>query len=176
MKFMHWLLVGCVVALPLSANAQWQWIDKDGKKVFSDQAPPPDVPEKNILRRSGTPPPRPSAGISSPDAPAAEGAEAAAAKPRESAAAPKPSGVDKELEEKAKKAEAEEKAKRAAEEAKVAKAKVDSCSRAREGKSTLDSGIRIAKVNAKGEREIMDDGARAAEQKRIQSVIDSDCK
>jgi hypothetical protein len=176
MKFMHWLLVGCVVALPLSASAQWQWIDKDGKKVFSDQAPPPDVPEKNILRRSGTPPPRPSAGISSPDAPAAEGAEAAAAKPRESAATPKPSGVDKELEEKAKKAEAEEKAKRAAEEAKVAKAKADSCSRAREGKSTLDSGIRIAKVNAKGEREIMDDGARAAEQKRIQSVIDSDCK
>jgi hypothetical protein len=115
-------------------------------------------------------------GIAAPDAPPAEGAEAAAAKPRESAATPKPSGVDKELEEKAKKAEAEEKAKRAAEEAKVAKAKADSCSRAREGKSTLDSGIRIAKVNAKGEREIMDDGARAAEQKRIQSVIDSDCK
>jgi Domain of unknown function (DUF4124) len=176
MKFMHWLLVGCVVALPLSASAQWQWIDKDGKKVFSDQAPPPDVPEKNILRRSGTPQPRPTTGISAPDAPAAEGTEAAGAKPRESAAAPKPSGVDKELEEKTKKAEAEEKAKRAAEEAKVAKAKADNCARAREGKSTLDSGIRIAKVNAKGEREIMDDGARAAEQKRVQSVIDSDCK
>ncbi|MDP9991420.1 hypothetical protein J2W28_002363 [Variovorax boronicumulans] len=174
MKFMHWLLVGCVVALPLSASAQWQWIDKDGKKVFSDQAPPPDVPEKNILRRSGTPPPRPATGI---DAPAAEGAEAGVApKARESAAAPKPSGVDKELEEKTKKAEAEEKAKRAAEEAKVAKAKADNCARAREGKSTLDSGIRIAKVNAKGEREIMDDSARVAEQKRVQSVIDSDCK
>ncbi|MGJ7604174.1 DUF4124 domain-containing protein [Variovorax sp. LT1R20] len=173
MKFMHWLLVGCVVALPLSASAQWQWIDKNGKKVFSDQAPPPDVPEKNILRRSGTPPPRPATGI---DAPATEGTEAAAPKARESAAAPKPSGVDKELEEKTKKAEAEEKAKRAAEEAKVAKAKADNCARAREGKSTLDSGMRIAKVNAKGEREIMDDSARVAEQKRIQSVIDSDCK
>ncbi|MDQ0041260.1 DUF4124 domain-containing protein [Variovorax boronicumulans] len=173
MKFMHWLLVGCVVALPLSASAQWQWIDKDGKKVFSDQAPPPDVPEKNILRRSGTPPPRPATGI---DAPAALGTDAAAPKARESAAAPKPSGVDKELEEKTKKAEAEEKAKRAAEEAKVAKAKADNCARAREGKSTLDSGIRIAKVNAKGEREFMDDSARVAEQKRIQSVIDSDCK
>jgi hypothetical protein len=31
-------------------------------------------------------------------------------------------------------------------------------------------------VNAKGEREIMDDSARVAEQKRVQSVIDSDCK
>lgn len=173
MKFMHWLLVGCVVALPLSASAQWQWIDNNGKKVFSDQAPPPDVPEKNILRRSGTPPQRPASSI---DAPAAEGTEAATPKARENAAAPKPSGVDKELEEKTKKAEAEEKAKRAAEEAKVAKAKADNCARAREGKSTLDSGIRIAKVNAKGEREIMDDTARVAEQKRIQSIIDSDCK
>ncbi|MDH6164968.1 hypothetical protein M2282_000096 [Variovorax boronicumulans] len=174
MKFMHWLLVGCVVALPLSANAQWQWIDKNGKKVFSDQAPPPDVPEKNILRRSGTPPPRSATGMT--DAPAADGTEAAAPKARDTAAAPKPSGVDKELEEKTKKAEAEEKAKRAAEEAKVAKAKADNCARAREGKATFDSGIRIAKVNSKGEREIMDDTARAAEQKRVQSVIDSDCK
>ncbi|MET3496514.1 DUF4124 domain-containing protein [Variovorax boronicumulans] len=174
MKLMHWLLVGCVVALPLSASAQWQWIDKNGKKVFSDQAPPPDVPEKNILRRSGTPPPRSATGAT--DAPAADGTEAAAPKSRDSAASPKPSGVDKELEEKTKKAEADEKAKRAAEEAKVAKAKADNCARAREGKATFDSGIRIAKVNSKGEREIMDDTARAAEQKRVQSVIDSDCK
>jgi hypothetical protein len=57
MKFAHWLVLGCVCLLPLAASAQWQWIDKNGKKVFSDQAPPPDVPEKNILRRSGTPPP-----------------------------------------------------------------------------------------------------------------------
>jgi hypothetical protein len=177
MKFVHWLLMGCVVALPLSASAQWQWIDKNGKKVFSDQAPPPDVPEKNILRRSGSPPPRTATGISSPDAPAPEGsAEAAAPKAREGTAAAKPTGVDKDLEEKTKKAEAEEKAKRAAEEAKVAKAKADNCARAREGKATVDSGIRIAKVNAQGEREIMDDAARAAEQKRLQSVISSDCK
>lgn len=174
MKFTHWLLMGCIAALPLAASAQWQWIDKNGKKVFSDQAPPPDIPEKNILRRSGTPPPRQAAGVSAPDAPAAEGT--AAAKPRDGAPTPKPTGVDKDLEEKTKKAEAEEKAKRAAEEAKVAKARSENCARAREGKSTLDSGIRIAKVNAKGEREFMDDAARAAEQKRIQSVIDSDCK
>ena len=173
---MHWLLVGCVVALPLSASAQWQWIDKNGKKVFSDQAPPPDVPDKNILRRSGTPPPRTATGISSPETPAPEGTEAAAPKARDSAAAPKPSGVDKDLEEKTKKAEAEEKAKRAAEEAKIAKAKADNCALARQSKATVDSGMRIAKVNAQGEREIMDDTARAAEQKRIQSVINSDCK
>lgn len=173
MKFAHWLVLGCVCLLPLTASAQWQWIDKNGKKVFSDQAPPPDVPEKNILRRSGTPPPR--GGFT--QAPAeAEPPEAATAKSREAAAAPKPAGVDKELEEKTKKAQAEEKAKQAAEAEKNAKVKADNCDRARQGKATFDSGIRVAKVNAKGEREIMDDTARAAEQKRLQSIIESDCK
>ncbi|EJL76564.1 DUF4124 domain-containing protein [Variovorax sp. Varisp85] len=174
MKFVHWLVLGCVVALPLSASAQWQWVDKNGKKVFSDQAPPPDVPEKNILRRVGPPPV--SRANPNVDASPAEGATAEAGAPAKTAGTPKPTGVDKELEEKTKKAEAEEKAKRAAEEAKVAKAKADNCALARQGKATVDSGIRIAKVNAQGEREIMDDAARAAEQKRLQTVINSDCK
>ena len=39
-----------------------------------------------------------------------------------------------------------------------------------------NSGIRVARLNAQGEREIMDDAARATEQQRLQSVIDSDCK
>ena len=170
MKFAHWLVLGCVCLLPLSASAQWQWIDKNGKKVFSDQAPPPDVPEKNILRRSGSPPPR------SGSVPAAAEADAPDAAAPKAAAASKPAGVDMELEEKTKKAQAEEKAKQAAEAEKNAKAKADNCDRARQGKATFDSGIRVAKINAKGEREIMDDSARAAEQKRLQSIIESDCK
>ncbi len=40
----------------------------------------------------------------------------------------------------------------------------------------MDSGMRVARVNDKGEREILDDNARAAEQRRLQSIIDSDCK
>ena len=175
MKFVHWLVLGCVVALPLSASAQWQWLDKNGKKVFSDQAPPPDIPEKNILRRVGPPPVARSTANPNVDAAPAESAADATAAPK-AAAAPKPTGVDKELEEKTKKAEADEKAKQAAEAAKVAKAKADNCALARQGKATVDSGVRIARVNASGEREIMDDSARVAEQKRIQSVIDSDCK
>ncbi len=170
MKFAHWLVLGWVCLLPLTAGAQWQWIDKNGKKVFSDQAPPPDVPEKNILRRAGMPPSR--GGVAPAPAEPAPAAEAAAAKP----AAPKPSGVDKELEEKTKKAQAEEKAKQEAEAQKQAKAKAENCDRARQAKATFDSGMRVARVNASGEREIMDDAARAAEQKRIQSVIQSDCK
>ena len=176
MKFAHWLVLGCVCLLPLSASAQWQWIDKSGKKVFSDQAPPPDIPEKNILRRAGSPPPARTGFSSAPADGAASSDEAAAPQAREAAAAPKPPAVDKELEEKTKKAKAEEKTKQEAETQKNAKIKAENCERARQGKATFDSGIRVAKVNTKGEREIMDDAARAAEQKRLQSIIESDCK
>lgn len=166
-------LLGCCLLLPLAAQAQWQWIDKSGKPVFSDTAPPPDIPEKNILRRGNLPPPRPNPGVvnlgtddKAPGAAPAVAAPAPEAKPR----------VDKELDEKVKKAEEEEKAKKAAEEQRVAKARAENCSRARQAKATYDSGIRVARLNAQGEREIVDDNIRAQETKRLQAVIDSDCK
>lgn len=165
MKFAPLCVLACALALPLAAGAQWQWIDNQGKKVFSDQPPTADVPEKNILRRPGG---KAAAAAPTTDAPKTDAAVAAPA--------PKTAGVDKELEEKARKAEEAEKAKRAAEEQKVAKAKADNCNRARQGKATMDSGMRVARLNDKGEREIMDDQARAAEQRRLQDVINADCK
>jgi hypothetical protein len=173
MKIAHLLVLGWACLLPLGASAQWQWVDKDNKKVFSDQAPPPEIPDKNILRRPGPPAQRLNF---SPPAAAAEAATPAAAPARTAASSAKPTGVDKELEEKARKAEEAEKAKQAAEAQKIAQAKAENCSRARQGKATFDSGIRVARLNAQGEREIMDDKARAAEQQRLQSVIDADCK
>ena len=89
---------------------------------------------------------------------------------------PSPTGVDKELEEKARKAADAEKAKKAAEVEKVARARADNCAQAQKSKATFDSGIRVARVNAQGEREILDDSQRAAEAQRAQSVIDRDCK
>ena len=174
MKLAHLLVFGsaCLLAAT-AAQAQWQWIDQNNKKVFSDTAPPPEIPDKNILRRPG--PPSSSRATFSPApaaAPEAGTQQAAAPAP----AAPKPSGVDKELAEKARKAEEAEKAKQAAEAQKVAQAKAENCQRARQGKATMDSGIRVARLNAQGEREIMDDKARAAEAQRLQSVIDADCK
>ena len=175
MKFAQLLLVGSVFLLPLGAQAQWQWLDKDNKKVFSDQAPPPEVPEKNILRRPGPPAKRLS--FSAPPAATdVAAAPAAEAQPPAPASSAKGAGVDKELEEKARKAEEAEKAKQAAETQKFAQAKAENCTRARQSKATMDSGIRVARVNAQGEREIMDDAARATEQKRLQSIIEADCK
>ena len=36
-----------------SSMAQWQWVDRSGRKVFSDQPPPADISERNILKRPG---------------------------------------------------------------------------------------------------------------------------
>ena len=165
-------LICLVVLTALSSGvyAQWQWLDKDGRKVFSDRAPPPGVPDKNVLRRPG----QHNATLNPVDAEAPESGAAASAP--SAANAPKISGVDKDLAEKKKKAEQAEAAKRKAEEDKVAKAKADNCARAKQAKAGLDSGVRISRTNQQGEREVLDDAARAAEAQRIQGIVDSDCK
>lgn len=167
-------LIGAACLLSMAASAQWQWMDKDGRKVYSDRAPPPDILEKNIMKRPGgriisAPPADTSASGALP-------ALAAASAPAGSASAPKISGIDKELADKKKKAEEAELAKRKAEEERITKARVENCARAKQAKATFDSGVRVARMNDKGEREVMEDGARAAEVKRIQAIMDADCK
>jgi hypothetical protein len=166
------LLCACTLAA-----AQWQWLDKDGRKVFSDRAPPPDVLDKNIIKRPG-------GRIATPAAPAtAEGTDISsnagqtnvAASPALPASGAKPNSLEKELEAKKKQAADAEAAKKKAEEEKIAKAKIENCARAKQAKASLDSGARIGRVNAAGEREVMDDAARAAEAKRIQAVMATDC-
>lgn len=156
--------------MSMAASAQWQWTDKDGRKVFSDRAPPADILDKDILKRPA------SRGVTAGTLAAPASVAAAASAPQGAASAPKLSGVDKELAEKKKKAEEAEAAKRKAEEERVLKAKVENCARAKQAQTSLGSGMRIARTNEKGEREVLDDAARASEVKRIQSIIDSDCK
>jgi hypothetical protein len=151
------LLVAAACLVSLAASAQWQWVDKDGRKVFSDRAPPPEVLEKDILKR---PAPR-----SAASAPAPQG----------EASAPRVSGIDKELADRKKKTDEAELAKRRAEQEMVLKAKIENCARAKQAKATYESGQRIARTNEKGEREIMDSASRATELKRIQAIIESDC-
>lgn len=159
----------------LTALAQWQWIDKDGRKVYSDRSPPADILEKNILKR-----PRGAQVVAAPvatESPAAAPAGAAsAAAAKGNAGAPKLSGKDAQLEAKKKQAEQEEAAKKKAEDEKLAKARAENCEVAKKGQASLNSGVRIVTTNAKGEREVFDDAAKAAEVKRIQAVIDADCK
>jgi len=165
MKHIRYLLMAMVCLASSAAYAQWQWVDKDGRKIFSDRAPPADVPEKSILKRPG-------ANDLSTKSTAGR-VNAAASAPV--AAAPQVSGVDKELLDKKKKAEEAEEAKRKAEKERFQIAKVENCARAKQIKANLSSTSRLFQMNDKGERVVVDDATRGAELKRAQSVIDTDC-
>jgi hypothetical protein len=143
------------------ATAQWQWVDGTGRKVFSDTPPPASVSEKQILKRPGVRSPAP--------------VDAAPAPAESLPAAPRLPARDEQLEARKKQAEEAEQAKKKAEDERLVKARAESCERAKRAKATMDSGIRIATTNAKGEREIMDDKARAQENQRIDEIMRADC-
>jgi hypothetical protein len=158
-------LLGLTLAGP--AAAQWKWRDKAGHTQYSDLPPPPGTPDSDILQR-----PRSGSTAAPPRAPmAAAPASAASAAPLPAARA-----SDPELEARRKKAEQEIADKKKAEDDRIAAARAENCGRAKEALRTLDSGIRMARVNEKGERIVLDDAARASEAKRAQSAVASDCK
>jgi len=169
MKKIFILLTMALTGICTSAFAQWQWIDKDGRKVFSDRAPPTDIPEKNILKRPGN------RVVASPSEDAASASEAPASEPAPPIGKPVPS-VDKELEAKKKQTLEAEAAKRKAIEEQNLKTKIENCARAKQAKATYDSGVRIGRTNAAGEREYVDGAAKAEELKRIQGILARDCQ
>lgn len=175
---MHWFrtfIVATLWLLSLTAQAQWQWLDKDGRKVFSDRPPPPDIPTRSILKQPGK-----SAIMTAPSA--AEPAKTTASAPTAASSAAVPAtgtlqlGTrDKELEAKKKKAEVEAATKVKAEADRVASVKATNCTKARENQATIDSGVRVSITNAKGEREILDDAGRDAQIKRNRAILEANC-
>lgn len=167
MNHIRQILIGTVCLLSMAASAQWQWIDKSGRKVFSDRAPPIEIPEKNILKQPGV-------RATPTDAATAEAASAAAS--AAPASAPKLSGLDKALLEKKKKAEEAQAAQRKAEEEKLLQVKAENCARAKQAKVTLDSSMRLARINEKGVRQVLNPTERAAQAQRIEAIIEANCQ
>jgi Domain of unknown function (DUF4124) len=170
-KALAWACMAAAVAAP--AHAQWKWKDAAGQVHMSDLPPPRDVPAKDILQQpSGAAVRRPAA---APTAPAAS-APATAATPAIGPASDAKGRADPELEAKRKQADQEKAAKAKAEEDRIAAARADNCARAREHLAGLESGLRVARVNAKGEREFLDDKARSDEVARTRQVMSTDCR
>ena len=149
------------------AWAQYKWRDSRGQVHASDLPPPPGIPEKDVLQR-----------------PAATGRPVAAAAPAALAASGAAPGavvanrspLDPELEARRKRAEQDAKANAKAEEDKLAAQRADNCQRARQQLALMDNGQRLVQFNAKGERVVMDDAARANEQAQARQVMASDCR
>jgi hypothetical protein len=168
--------VGCLLVIAATGvQAQWQWRDADGRMQLSDRPPPSSVPDKDIIRRpaGARAPTQPSVQVNDTSKPAAAPVAAA---PRPALAASAPSGTDRELERRKKAEEEAKAAQKAEQDAALARRRADNCQRAQTALAALQSGVRMSTVNAKGEREFMDDAARQAEAARIQEIVNSDCR
>lgn len=172
------LTLTCLALTP--ASAQYQWRDARGRMVFSDM-PPPNTVNKSRIIRGFKPTPRP----------AQQAAEQAAAdannnsQPTDSARpdsaqndgpAPTASRLAARLAEFDKRREArlianQEKA----EKDKVAARKKALCRNLHADNRALTSGMRLARVNERGEREIIDDQARKTRLRENRELLAKHC-
>ena len=168
------LLLACLaLGVAASAQAQWKWRDKGGQIHMSDLPPPHSVPDKDILQR-------PTASrFAAQSASAASASAATASSPAPVAAPASVAGDNKlaaEVEARRLKQQEEEKTRRKAVEEANVSIRAENCQRARRSLVALESGQRIARNNDKGEREVLDDKARAEETQRVRRIVASDCK
>lgn len=169
-------LLACSIALP--AQAQWKWRDAGGKIQYSDMPPPKGTPDKDILQRP--------AGSKQPPVivlpfGAAGGATGGAAGGATAASAPSPaaSGSSKaELDQQAKQKqqEQEQAAKQKEDERKVTQLRRENCTRAQDNLRMLQEGVRISRLNERGENVVIDERQRAEETQRTRLVIGSECR
>ena len=160
------LAAGLLALAAIGAHAQtlWKWRDAAGQLHISDTAPPPGTPARNIISGPGGLPPVAMTPKAASDAEAPQ----AAASAGESALDKKKKAAEKQ------KADAE-KAEHDAVEARNAAIRKDNCAHAQSSLQELQSGQRVARMNANGEREFLDDAQRAAETKRVQDAVTSNC-
>jgi hypothetical protein len=161
------ILASAVLAWPAASAAQWAWRDASGRMVYSDQPPPTSVPSKSIVRQPASRGPAPAAESPPENAPSAMQRPTLA----------QPQGrADREIEAKLRQQQLADAQKKAADEdarqAKIA----ENCERLRAYQRTLEGGFRIARVNAAGQKEVMDDPTRAAEIERTRAEIGQQCQ
>ncbi len=138
----------CVAA---GAHAQaYRWTDKNGHAQFGD-IPPPGV-NATPLNLPATPPAASGSGDKPPLTPAEEQQQF------------RKRQLDKQ--------KAEEKAQK---ERERAQAKQQNCASAQESLRMLQSGQRVVKIDAKGERYFIDDAQRAQETARAQDAVKQWC-
>lgn len=156
---MRLLVLGSMLVFTAVASAQmYRWVDGDGKVHYSNTPPPAGAKAKTIIA-----PASPSAPAASPDA-AAEDARKGPLTPAEQEQALRKRQMDAQ--------KAQEKAALAR---KDDEAKKENCTRAREALATFESGQRISRTNAQGERYYLEDDVRAAETDKARAAVSDWC-
>ena len=140
-----------VLAFAFAAAAlaqQYKWVDQDGKVRYGD-VPPPGVKAQRLK------PPADAAGKAANKGPLTPAEQDAEYRKRQADAQ--------------KSRDKEDQAQR------DAAAKQDNCKRARESLAALESGQRVSRYTAEGERYYLDDSQRDAETARARESVNSWC-
>lgn len=138
------------------AHAQYSWIGENGVRQFSDRPPPPLTPQHKILKAPGR--------VASTAAPAPQAAAPVPAKGLKTLA-------EREQEYIARTRLREEQDKKDAAEAQRRRDLAEHCQNARDMRAQVESGMRIARFDAKGERSFIGDEERAAQLARANKML-----
>ena len=159
------------------AHAQYQWRDASGQMVFSDRPPPATVPEDRVIRR---PLAAPRSTASAAPA-AAQGAQGASAPETAGTSAPTvaspatATAAERQLEAQRRAREQEAAERKRREDAEFAQKLARDCEALRGDLRTLESGMRITRVNPAGEREFMSDEERTQRIGTVRQTLQSRC-
>ena len=156
------------------SEAQWAWKDANGRTVYSDRPPPPDIKAGNIVKQPNTQALANPAPASGPLDDAGKAADPKGSDAKSAPNAPK-TIAEREMEFRKRQQERADSEKKAAEEQSKSAAKTAECDRARGYLKSLEDGIRITRTDASGNREFLDDAQRAAEMDRTRKIVQSAC-
>ena len=143
-----------------AAAQQFKWVDKDGKVRYGD-VPPPGVKATPLRAPSG------------PASPAA-GAKGAAKDGKGAPSGPL-TPAQQEAEFRKRQAEAEKARDKEAKSAEEARGRQENCRNAQANLRQLESGERIVRTDAKGERYFIEDDQRSAEIGRARKTVSDWC-
>jgi hypothetical protein len=159
------LLVALLLAAAGASAQQYKWVDRNGRVQYGD-TPPPGVSAQPLR------------GSARPAAPApAEAAEGEPAPAAGDAAAKKgpPTIAERDAEFRKRREEAEKEQQKQAKAEQEAKTRKDNCERAQAAARFLESGQRVTRTDAKGERYFLDDAAIASEAARARQMVKEWC-
>jgi len=171
---MRALLLGiALIAFTGPACAQWAWKDDNGRTVYSDRPPPAGVKADRIVRQPTN------AQTVLPPQQSNAATEAAARPSSDAKTAPVPSApksvAEQEMEFRKRQIERAEAEKKAQDDQARNAARAAECERARGYLKAVEDGQRIARTDAAGNREFLDDSQRAAEADRARKIVESTC-
>ncbi len=148
-----------------TSAAQWAWKDDNGRLVYSNLPPPPNVKPAQIVRQPG-----PNAPLALP-APEGDGAKPASTP----AAKPPKTYAERDADFRKRQQALAEGEQKAQEEQQKAAQKAADCERSRGYLRALEDGVRITRTDAAGNREYLDDAQRAAEMERTRRSVAQFC-